>query len=274
MTTFDDHDDPPPDDARVVDDGLEASNRAAAPLHEVRKLASFARDADGTVIGGAVGRTWGACCELQQLWVSPPLRGRGIARDLVRRFEARAATRGCTFFYLETWSFQAPGLYAKLGYRSTLAFDGYGPGLVKHVMAKTFVRGADAPAASAIDHIVLTVADLARTIDFYERALGMRAVTFGQGRRGLAFGRQKINLHVAGREFVPHARVPQPGSADFCLIVPGPLDDAIARLAAAGVPVELGPVEKIGATGPLSSVYVRDPDGNLVEIAEPRWAAG
>jgi catechol 2,3-dioxygenase-like lactoylglutathione lyase family enzyme len=118
-----------------------------------------------------------------------------------------------------------------------------------------------------IDHFVLTVRDLAATAAFYERVLGMRLVTFGAGRKALAFGRQKINLHEAGREFEPKARAPLPGSGDFCLVTERPLDEVVHHLAACGVAIEEGPVAKTGATGPLRSLYIRDPDGNLVEIS-------
>jgi catechol 2,3-dioxygenase-like lactoylglutathione lyase family enzyme len=118
-----------------------------------------------------------------------------------------------------------------------------------------------------IDHLVLTVADLDRTLAFYTEALGMTAETFEEGRTALTFGRQKINLHVAGAEFEPKAAHPAPGTADFCLITETPLDQVEHELAAAGVPIEVGPVTKQGALGPMRSVYVRDPDRNLVEIA-------
>ena len=118
-----------------------------------------------------------------------------------------------------------------------------------------------------IDHIVLTVRDIDRTIAFYERALGMRALTFAEGRRALAFGDQKVNLHQAGREFVPKARDPRPGSADVCFTTAVPLDDVIAHLRAIGVAIEHGPVAKIGGRAALRSLYVRDPDGNLIEVA-------
>lgn len=118
-----------------------------------------------------------------------------------------------------------------------------------------------------IDHFVLTVADIDATCAFYERALGFRTVTFGQGRKALAFGRQKINLRQAGREFEPKAARPLPGSADFCLIASVPLDEIAARLKAAGVLIEQGPVARTGATGPITSLYFRDPDGNLVEVS-------
>ena len=118
-----------------------------------------------------------------------------------------------------------------------------------------------------LDHLVLTVADIDATVDFYTRVLGMEAVTFGAGRTALAFGRSKINLHRAGHEFEPKAHHPTPGSADLCLIAASPLDQVIEDLAAHGVPVEEGPVERTGATGPIRSVYFRDPDQNLIEVS-------
>ena len=118
-----------------------------------------------------------------------------------------------------------------------------------------------------IDHVVMTVRDIDATCEFYKRVLGMRVVTFGGGRRALAFGTQKINLHIAGREFEPKAAHPTPGSVDLCLITTGALDAAIAHLAACGVPILEGPVAKTGATGPIRSVYFRDPDANLIEVS-------
>jgi catechol 2,3-dioxygenase-like lactoylglutathione lyase family enzyme len=118
-----------------------------------------------------------------------------------------------------------------------------------------------------LDHLVLTVADIDATVTFYEQVLGMRAVTFGDGRRALAFGTSKINLHQAGHEFEPKAARPTPGSADICLIAADPLDQVCADLAAHGVTIEEGPVARTGATGPIRSVYLRDPDNNLIEIS-------
>jgi catechol 2,3-dioxygenase-like lactoylglutathione lyase family enzyme len=123
-----------------------------------------------------------------------------------------------------------------------------------------------------IDHVVLTVFDIERTLDFYQRVLGMEPVTFAGGRRGLSFGRQKVNLHQAGREFEPKALKPAPGTMDFCLITETPLAEVMESLKANGVAIIQGPVDKTGATGPIKSVYFRDPDGNLVEVsnyAEP-----
>lgn len=117
------------------------------------------------------------------------------------------------------------------------------------------------------DHIVLVVRDLDATTDFYTRVLGMRAVTFGGGRRALTFGSSKINLHRAGKEFEPGAHRPTPGSADICLTVHQPVGDVVAELGRLGVAVEEGPVPRTGALGPMTSVYVRDPDGNLVELS-------
>jgi catechol 2,3-dioxygenase-like lactoylglutathione lyase family enzyme len=118
-----------------------------------------------------------------------------------------------------------------------------------------------------IDHLVLTVFDVDRTIEFYSRVLGMEPVTFAGGRRGLAFGRQKLNLHQAGREFEPKALRPAPGAIDLCFISGTPLAEVIAELKANGVVVIEGPVDKTGALGPMKSVYFRDPDGNLVEVS-------
>lgn len=120
-----------------------------------------------------------------------------------------------------------------------------------------------------LDHFVLTTAHTEQCIDFYARVLGMKFERFGQGRMALKFGGQKINLHEKGREFEPKATVALPGTLDVCFIAAVPLDEVIARLAQCGVPVIEGPVMKTGARGPLRSVYVRDPDGNLVEISEP-----
>jgi catechol 2,3-dioxygenase-like lactoylglutathione lyase family enzyme len=118
-----------------------------------------------------------------------------------------------------------------------------------------------------LDHLVLTVADMDATVEFYTSVLGMQAVTFGAGRTALTFGHSKINLHQAGREFEPKASRPTPGSADLCLIAADPLERVITELAAHGVPIEEGPVERTGATGSILSVYLRDPDQNLIEVS-------
>ena len=120
-----------------------------------------------------------------------------------------------------------------------------------------------------LDHLVLTVADIERSCAFYAQVLGMSVVTFKGDRKALAFGTQKINLHQLGREFEPKAERPTAGSADLCFIVATPLDEVIAELAHLGVPVLEGPVTRTGATGPIRSVYVRDPDANLIELSEP-----
>jgi len=121
-----------------------------------------------------------------------------------------------------------------------------------------------------LDHFVLTVADIEATVAFYTQVLGMTEVSFGAGRRALTFGSSKINLHERGREFEPKAEHPVPGSADICLIVDDDIPDVIAQLGAAGVPIEEGPVERTGATGPIVSCYLRDPDRNLVELSNYR----
>jgi catechol 2,3-dioxygenase-like lactoylglutathione lyase family enzyme len=127
--------------------------------------------------------------------------------------------------------------------------------------------GVDKIRIDHLDHLVLTVADLAATEAFYQRVMGMTPVSFGEGREALHFGNQKINLHQAGREFEPKAKRATPGSADLCFIVETPLDDVIAHLKDEGVVIIHGPVAKTGATGPLRSVYIRDPDGNLIEFS-------
>lgn len=125
-----------------------------------------------------------------------------------------------------------------------------------------------------IDHLVLTCRDVAATIRFYTEVLGMTEVTFGQDRKALAFGRQKLNLHPVGQaadaargNVAAIAARPTPGSVDLCLIVAERMEAVVAHLAACGVPVEEGPVVRTGALGPIQSVYLRDPDGNLIELA-------
>jgi catechol 2,3-dioxygenase-like lactoylglutathione lyase family enzyme len=118
-----------------------------------------------------------------------------------------------------------------------------------------------------LDHLVLTVADIAKTCEFYEKVLGMETVTFGAGRKALSFGQQKINLHQAGKEFEPKAVKPTPGSGDLCFITSTPVAAVIVHLKKAGVAIEEGPVPRTGATGPIQSVYFRDPDGNLIEVS-------
>ena len=120
---------------------------------------------------------------------------------------------------------------------------------------------------TGIDHLVLTVFSIEATIDFYSRVLGLDVVTFGTGRTALLLGDQKINLHEASAPIRPHAARPVPGSADLCLVAVGGIDVAAAHLEACGTPVELGPVDRAGALGPVRSLYVRDPDRNLVELA-------
>jgi len=127
------------------------------------------------------------------------------------------------------------------------------------------------PDLSGLDHLVLTVADIEASIAFYEGALGMRAEAFhpadGTRRWALRFGRQKINLHPAGAEFEPKAARALPGTADLCFLSDVPLEDWMVHLAACGVRVEEGPVPRSGAMGPIRSIYLRDPDGNLIEIS-------
>jgi catechol 2,3-dioxygenase-like lactoylglutathione lyase family enzyme len=120
---------------------------------------------------------------------------------------------------------------------------------------------------SKIDHIVLTVKDIDKTSEFYSTVLGMSIENFGENRTALKFGRQRINLHESGKEFEPKAENPTPGSADLCFLVTGDLDGAMAHVKKYGVEIIAGPNERAGANGPLRSFYFRDPDLNLIEIA-------
>ena len=122
-----------------------------------------------------------------------------------------------------------------------------------------------------LDHLVLTVANIEATCAWYSRVLGMRVVAFN-GRTALAFGEQKINLHQQGHEFEPKAALPLPGSADLCFITRTPLDQVITHLQANSVSMIEGPVQRTGAVGPITSVYVRDPDGNLIEVSNYQQA--
>jgi catechol 2,3-dioxygenase-like lactoylglutathione lyase family enzyme len=117
-----------------------------------------------------------------------------------------------------------------------------------------------------LDHLVLTVSNLDATIDFYTEVLSMDVITFS-GRKALRFGDQKINLHQRGHEFNPKAAHPTPGSADLCFITLTPIEEVVDYLTALRVHVEEGPVERTGAVGKIRSVYIRDPDHNLVEIS-------
>jgi catechol 2,3-dioxygenase-like lactoylglutathione lyase family enzyme len=119
-----------------------------------------------------------------------------------------------------------------------------------------------------LDHLVLTTIDLTACKDFYLRVMGMRLETFGAGRIAFRFGQQKINVHVRGHEFEPKAHLPVPGALDLCFIASIPLEVVITHLHAQAWPVIEGPVARTGATGPIRSVYIRDPDLNLIEISE------
>lgn len=119
----------------------------------------------------------------------------------------------------------------------------------------------------SLDHLVLTVKNIDVSSAFYAKVLGMEVVTFGSGRKALSFGSQKINLHEYGNEFEPKASLPTPGSADLCFISSVPLAEVIRHLFLCGVTVIDGPVQRTGATGPIMSVYLRDPDMNLIEVS-------
>ncbi len=118
-----------------------------------------------------------------------------------------------------------------------------------------------------IDHLVLTVHDIERTCEFYSRVFGMEVVNFAEGRKALQFGQQKFNLHATGKEFEPKALSPTPGSVDLCLITETPLEEVIQYIKGCGVEILDGPVRRTGAIGVLFSIYMRDPDGNLIEVS-------
>ncbi|MEZ8617179.1 VOC family protein [Vibrio splendidus] len=120
---------------------------------------------------------------------------------------------------------------------------------------------------SHLDHLVLTVKDIEITVDFYQRVLGMKPIQFGEGRVALSFGNQKINLHQLGYEFEPKAKRVQAGSADLCFVTNTPIVEVVEHIQAQGVVIEEGPVPRTGAKGKIVSVYIRDPDGNLIEIS-------
>jgi catechol 2,3-dioxygenase-like lactoylglutathione lyase family enzyme len=124
----------------------------------------------------------------------------------------------------------------------------------------------------SFDHLVLTVSSIEKTAAFYSRVLGMEVRTFGQGRVALHFGRQKINLHEVGHVLDPNVRHATPGAADFCLLTDVPMEEVLAHLRACGVPVVTGPVNRTGAVHGLNSVYIYDPDENLVEVAHEMQA--
>lgn len=120
----------------------------------------------------------------------------------------------------------------------------------------------------SLDHLVLTVTDLSATLDFYVNGLGMTHTRFG-GRHAISFGQQKINLHVVGKEFSPRADKATAGSGDLCFLIEGTLDAAAAHLKTRNIEIEQGPVGRTGATGPIDSLYIRDPDHNLIELSVP-----
>ena len=148
---------------------------------------------------------------------------------------------------------------ARLGYLATLAAT----------LSTTTASSEQAGPASALsfDHVVLTADDVERTVAWYADVLGMTPVTFGNGRRAVQMGASKINIHAADDPApAPVARRRTPGSADICVVVPGPVEAVEEHLVARGVAIEVGPVRRTGARGPMTSLYVRDPDGTLVEL--------
>lgn len=119
-----------------------------------------------------------------------------------------------------------------------------------------------------LDHLVLTTVNLEKCLDFYSRVLKMQVITFGDHRYALQFGEQKINIHQYGKEFEPKAHLPVPGALDLCFITNEPLDRVVAHIKSEGIVILEGPINRTGAIGPISSIYLRDPDLNLIEISQ------
>jgi catechol 2,3-dioxygenase-like lactoylglutathione lyase family enzyme len=184
-----------------------------------------------------------------------------ITRDVPGRESLRRHAEGLVTMLISAR--RRLGATAWVGFLATI-----GPG------SRNRARDDVPMSVTGLDHLVLTVDDIDATIAFYRTALGMREIAFGAGRRALAFGDQKINLHPHAAPITPHARRPTPGSADLCLLTDVPIRRVVQHLQASGVPVEEGPVHRTGATSALLSVYVRDPDGNLVEISNAPARAG
>jgi RimJ/RimL family protein N-acetyltransferase len=136
LLNFTVHDHVPADAVAIVDGGLGASNADVAPLHEVHPISCVARLATGEILGGVIGRTWGLCCEIQQVWVHEAYRRQGIGRQLIGELHRHAEDRGCRTFYLETFSFQSPNFYKSLGYEVRLELTGFGDGIAKYIMIR------------------------------------------------------------------------------------------------------------------------------------------
>jgi ribosomal protein S18 acetylase RimI-like enzyme len=149
--TFTVHDEVPPDVRSAVNSRLYEANQAAARLDEIRGLSCVGRLATGEIVGGVVGRTWGLCCEVEQLWVHAEYRRRGVGTRLMRDLHRRAEGRGCRTFYLETMSFQAPGLYRALGYETRLEIGGFSDGHSKHFMVREVPTGGASSPGKAAD---------------------------------------------------------------------------------------------------------------------------
>lgn len=142
------HDEAPADAEAAIDAGLDAFNHEAAPLHEVQPLACIVHDGTGAVAGGALGRRWGTCGELQQLWVRADTRGHGVGSEVVRRFEALAREKGCRTMHVETFSFQAPAFYQALGYQVAYARHDFPHGVVKYHLIRRLGAGGSSDEAA------------------------------------------------------------------------------------------------------------------------------
>jgi GNAT superfamily N-acetyltransferase/uncharacterized glyoxalase superfamily protein PhnB len=263
------HDTLPREEAALVDEGIGTANDAAAPLHEVEPLSAFARGADGRVLGGAVGRRWGTCCELQQLWVRPELRRHGIGAALVRAFEAQARGHGCRRFYLETFSFQAPDFYRGLGYRAAHALDVYPHGIARFLMVKD--DAAPAPAGDRFDHLFVEPSSFDAALAFYRDGLGWteRFAWGGEGEpRGISLDGGGISIvlaerHPASDHSKSHGIA---GVRPTVHLVVDDLDARHAALAARGLALFAPETTHWG----VRWFVARDPDGNLIAFEQAR----
>jgi len=252
-----------PADAReVVDDGLDTYNAATGPMHQVRPLACVARGPQGQVLGGAMGRTWGLCAELQQLWVTETARGQGLGSQLLQGFEGEAERRGVQRFYLDTFSFQARGFYERHGYHVALTVAGYAPGVARHTMLREAAQTPTGPIAGVLIH----VPDVAAALAWYQRLFpaAQRVRLDDPPFECLRYQQVQIELVPAD------AKGPAgPGGSVVYWRVPD-LPAALDHARALGAPLYRGPM---AIEDGLQMVQVRDPWGNCIGLRGPAPAA-
>lgn len=248
----------PADAAQQVDQGLDDFNRQAGPMHLVRPLACVARDAQGHVLGGALGRSWGLCAELQQLWVDETRRGQGLGSRLLRAFEAGAESRGCQRFYLDTFSFQARGFYERHGYEVCLTLAGYAPGVQRHTLQRQIRPHPPGPIAGVMIH----VGDVAAAQTWYQQLLpGARRCTLPDtGFECLRHQGVQIELVLAD------ARVSAGAAGSVVYWQVDDFDAALDRALRLGATLYRGPLQIEQGE---RMAQVRDPWGNCVGLRGP-----